>query len=243
MPPHDSPPGQMRKPRVATFADQIYGRILAQISAGLFPSGSKLPSETRMAADFGVSRPVVRDALARLQRDGLVESRRGSGSFVLSAPPADLSHVTDMNDVARFQRFQEFRLAIEGPAAGLAAARRGEDELRRIAEAHEHFLGEVQAGRFVWEADRALHLAIIEASGNEFFLQSIDGPDMALSDFMRVSLSLTSSRSERRGRLVAREHTNIVDAIRMGDSKAAQISMENHIIQARRRMLDGSLEP
>lgn len=229
--------------RPSTFADQVYGRILSDIAGGTFPTGAKLPSEKELGERFGVSRPVVRDALSRLQRDGLIESRKGSGSFVLASPPEDLSAAADMARIARYQRYQEFRLVVEGTAAGLAAERRSEAALARIVAAHEQFVSEIEHGDFRWQSDRAVHLAIAEASGNEFFAESLEGPEVKLSDFMTVSLKLTSSRSPQRGQLVAREHANIVDAIRVRDSVAARVAMEYHIVQARRRMLDRTLAP
>lgn len=229
--------------RPSTFADQVYGRILSSIASGAFPTGSKLPSEKLLGERYGVSRPVVRDALSRLQRDGLIESRKGSGSYVLSSPPEDLSAAADMAQIARYQRYQEFRLVVEGAAAALAAERRSAAQLSRIMEAHNKFLAEIEKGEFLWQSDREVHIAIAEAAGNEFFVESLEGPEVRLSDFMTVSLKLTSSRSPRRGMLVAQEHSNIVDAIRGRDAVAARIAMEYHIVQARRRMLDKTIAP
>lgn len=183
----------------------------------------------------------MRDALSRLQRDGLVEARKGIGSFVLAIPPEDLASHADLGEVARYQRYQEFRVVVEGAAAALAAERRSKAQLDRIMEAHEQFLAEIERGVFLWQSDRALHLAIAEAAGNEFFAESLENSEVRLSDFMTVSLKLTSSRSPQRGQLVAREHANIVDAIRIRDAQGARVAMEHHIIQARRRMLDRSL--
>ena len=229
--------------RPSTFADQIYGHILHDIAMGAFPVASRLPTEKQLSERFAVSRPVVREALARLQRDGLVESRRGSGSYVRASPPEDLSLAADMERIARYQRFQDFRLVVEGAAAALAAENRSEKELSRIIDAHRQFMAEIADGLFLWQSDRALHLAIAAATGNEFFATSLDASDVGLSDFMNVSLKLTSSRSPQRGQVVSREHGDIVDAIAAKDRKAAQVAMEHHIIQARRRMMDRTVSP
>ena len=68
--------------RQSKLADQLYEQILAKIVSGALPEGGKLPSEGQLCELFGVSRPVVREALSRLQADGVVISRHGSGSFV-----------------------------------------------------------------------------------------------------------------------------------------------------------------
>jgi DNA-binding FadR family transcriptional regulator len=229
--------------RPASFADQVYGQILDGILAGTYPTGARLPSETRLGEMFGVSRPVVREALARLRRDGLIDIRKGSGSHVRASPPSDLSSLADLNQVARYQRFQEFRVVLEGAGAALAAERRDTAAMARIEEAHAAFVAEIRAGRFLWRSDKALHLAVAEAAGNEFFARGLEGPELELGDFMNVSLSLTSSRSPERGEIVIREHASIVDAIRSGDPMAAKVSMEYHLLQSRKRMLDGTLSP
>lgn len=229
--------------RPSSFVDQVYGQIFGRIMTGHFPVGARLPSEAALSTTFKVSRPVVRDALMRLQRDGLVESRKGSGSYVLRTPPPDIGTITDLDRIARFQRYQEFRIAMEGASARLAAERRTESAIAQIETAHERFCAEIRRGEFRWESDRAFHLAIADASGNEFFGRSLEGPEMSLSDFMSVSLTLTSARSAERGERVITEHGAIVAAIRDRDPMAARIGMEHHLLQSRKRMMDASLAP
>lgn len=239
MPPADAIPEM----RPASYADQIYGRVLTMISAGEFPTGHRLPSEAKLCDMFGVSRPVVREALARLRQDGLVEARRGSGSYVRAQPPEDLAQLTGMSAIARYQRFQEFRVAVEGAAAALAAQRRSDADMARIQSAHDGFAAEIGSGRFDWHSDRAFHMAVATASGNEFFAHGLDSLDMKLGDFMNLSLSLTSLRSPQRGQLVVQEHAQIVDAIRAQEVYGARIAMEHHLIQSRKRMMDRTLAP
>ena len=239
----------MRQPEItpdlrpASYVDQVYGRVLTMISVGEFSTGDRLPSEARLGDLFGVSRPVIRDALARLRQDGLIEARKGSGTYVRAQPPEDLATLTQMEAISRYQRFQEFRLSVEGAAAAYAAQRRSDADMAKIQAAHDHFAAEIANGRFNWESDRALHIAISEASGNEFFAHSLERLDTKLGDFMNLSLSLTSQRSPQRGQLVIREHVQIVDAIRSGEINGARIAMEHHLIQSRRRMMDRSLSP
>lgn len=229
--------------RPATYADQVYGKVLTMISVGEFATGDRLPSEAQLGTLFGVSRPVIRDALARLRQDGLIEARKGSGSYVRAQPPEDLAALTQFEAISRYQRFQEFRLSVEGAAAAFAAQRRSDAEMGRIQAAHDRFAHEVAEGRFLWESDRALHMAIADASGNEFFAHSLESLDMKLGDFMNLSLSLTSMRSPQRGQLVVQEHAQIVDAIRAQEINSARIAMEHHLIQSRRRMLDRTVSP
>jgi DNA-binding FadR family transcriptional regulator len=229
--------------RPSSYPDQIYGHILNGIVDGSFSRGSRLPSESDLARKFGVSRPVVREALARLRLDGLIEARRGSGTYVLSTPSQNLPAIADLTDVSRFLRYQELRLCLEGQAAALAAERRTESALNEIAEAHDRFCRQVERGEFHPEGDRRFHLSIAEATGNEFFSTALEGPQISLNSFMNVSLSLTRSGSPERAQKVIQEHADILEAIRIKDSVWARVAMETHILQARRRMTDSRLDP
>ena len=67
----------------ATLTEQVYDGILGLVIDGSFPIGTRLPPEVELCRNYGASRPVVREVLARLRAEGLIESRRGSGSYVL----------------------------------------------------------------------------------------------------------------------------------------------------------------
>jgi DNA-binding FadR family transcriptional regulator len=234
-------PANLNRP--STFADQVYGQILKDILEGIFNPGSKLPAESDLADRFGVSRPVVRDALARLRADGLIEARRGSGTYVLSRPSEALPGVTNLKDVSRFLRYQELRLCVEGTAAAYAADRRSDKALSEIERAHENFANALLRGSFDAEGDRLFHLSIADACGNEFFHLALEGPTVSLTDFMGVSLSITRTGSLQRAHKIIREPADIVEAIRKKDPVWARVAMETHILQARRRMTDRNLDP
>ena len=72
--------------RQTPLVHRVYQRLLAQISGGEYQIDQRLPGEHELAAQFLVSRPVVREALSRLREEGLIYSRRGAGSFVRMAP-------------------------------------------------------------------------------------------------------------------------------------------------------------
>lgn len=114
------------------LADVLYGQLLEQMALGSFKEGDRLPSESRICEAYGVSRPPVREALGRLQADGLVVSRQGAGTFVRRCPPQDLFRVAQPSDISEYLRGMEARLAIETDAARLAAQRRSHVELQRI---------------------------------------------------------------------------------------------------------------
>ena len=115
--------------RRPSLADQVYDQLLATILEEKYPVQSRLPAEDVLAQNFGVSRPIVRAALSRLRDDGIVQSRRGSGSYVLRRPDRQLISFIPLESVSGVQRCYEFRIDVEGAAAAWAARRRDEDDL------------------------------------------------------------------------------------------------------------------
>lgn len=220
------------------LGDQLYGQMLEQIVSGRLPEGTRLPSEKEICRMFGVSRPVVRQALLRLGADGLVQARQGAGTFVMARPADRLSHFTNPEHVAEFLRAHEIRLVLEGSAARLAAERRTETELARIVAAQETCTREAQEGSLSPEADLAFHASIAEATGNAYFSLLFAQLQEAISGFMSLSLQLTHTSTSKRITQVLHEHALILEAVQMREPEAAQISMRFHINQARRRMID-----
>ena len=130
------------------LSDHAYVSIVDIITTQDMEVGARLPSESRLAEMFGISRAVVREALMRLASDGITEARRGSGSFVKSRPSNRLSLFVPTPELPTTLGSYEVRFVLEAEAARLAATRRtaqemadiddGMDRLRE-ALAHEPF--------------------------------------------------------------------------------------------------------
>ena len=106
------------------LSDYIYESILEKLISGELEEGVKLPTENELARLFRVSRPTVRQALSRLQADGLVVSRKGSGNYVSRRPPTSLLNLNPGEGaISGMLKSHELRIALEGDAAALAAAR------------------------------------------------------------------------------------------------------------------------
>lgn len=220
------------------LADQLYGQIFESIASGRLNVGDKLPSEHEICDKFGVSRPVVREALLRLRADGLVTAHQGLGTFVSHQPAPRLKTFPDVQNVGAYLRAQEVRVALEGDAARLAALRRTDEQLERIAAAHRAFVEALEQGRVSPEADLAFHASIADASGNDFYWGVLENIHEAISGFMRLSLSLTRTGSRARAQRVADEHAAILSAIREQDGERARVAMQFHLGQARHRLVD-----
>lgn len=221
-----------------TLADQLYGQILEQIVSNVLKQGERLPSENRVATAFGVSRPVVREALRKLQEDGLVEARRGVGTFVRRRPPEKLIEYTTAGSVAGLMRAMEARITVEHATARMAALRASQKDLTRIEAALQKLETSMKARTPSVAADYEFHIAIAAASGNEVFIQMLECTRESIEQGIDVAQKLTREGSQARVDTVMREHRQILEAIRAGDSEAAGVYMSYHLLQARTRITD-----
>lgn len=230
--------GSGRPYRAPRLGDQVYGLILQEIVAGHFSPDERLPSENQLCELYGVSRPIVREAISRLQADGLVVSRQGSGTFVNRRPSPDILRFASMGDVADLLRCFELRIGLEGEAAFLAAQRRRPPDMSRIKKALDALDDAIQTGAVGSDVDLAFHKAVAAASGNDLFVQILQGLDHTITAGMTLARNLSLQRSVERLRLVQQEHVEIFEAINEADAEAARATMRCHIGNARRRVLD-----
>ena len=120
-----------------SLPDRIYARVVEAILRGDFAPHNKLPTEEALSAQFGVSRPTVREALARLRSDGIIDSRRGAGSTVIRAPGTPVVVATPVKSLADIERYYAFRSCVEMGAAAGAAEFRDADDLEALQLAFE----------------------------------------------------------------------------------------------------------
>ncbi len=221
------------------LSDQLYGQVFEQITSGRLKVGEQLPPEMEISERFGVSRPVVREALQQLRADGLITSHQGLGTFVSHQPAPRIRKLAKAQDIAAYLRCQEVRITLEGDAARLAADRHTDEQLAAVLAAHQAFADGVRSGSLQPETDLAFHASIARASGNDFYVSLLESIHEAMTGLMRLTLGLTRTASKRRALTVLDEHTTIVEAIRARDGEQARAAMQCHLGQARRRLVDG----
>ena len=237
--PADLNTAPIERPRLS---DGVYGQLLQDIMAGGLSAGDRLPTEVQLAQRFSVSRPVVREALQRLQSDGVVISRQGSGTYVQRSPSHRVAELTRDYSLHEVLQSLELRLALEELSSRLAARNRTEDQMRAIEQTATALGNVFGQGHAAKEADYAFHRAIAAASGNAMLLEALDQLSDRVKGGMNVTLSLTREASDQRRTRVLDEHDRIVHAIRVGDADSAGIAMRYHIDQARNRLLDRQLD-
>lgn len=217
---------------------EVVERLAAEIASGRIPRGGQLPTEQELTAAFGVSRTVVREAVAVLRAEGLVEARQGSGVFVTTdvqrrpfrIDPEELGSLDAVLDV------MELRTGIEIEAAGIAADRIDAAGRSRIARALAAIDGALAKGEPAIDEDFAFHQAIAEATGNPHFKRFLE----FLGRFLipRQSIRVDLKRGEDLRTYLERiqgEHRQIAAAVNQGNVAGARRAMRRHMMNSRRR--------
>ncbi|MEO9864699.1 MAG: FadR/GntR family transcriptional regulator [Yoonia sp.] len=223
-----------------SLSDQAYESVLAMIVAGDFPAGQKLPTEHALSDQLKVSRPILRRALKQLREDGVIVSRQGSGSFVQRRPEGVMLDFAPVGSIADIQRTFEFRAAIEGEAAYIAAQRRTEDDLVRLKQALDQLDRCVVSGKLGVDDDERFHVAVCAASDNKYFLAARSSMQSNILTGMNLTRSLSLTKTQARLELVQAEHHAIYDALVASDADAARDAMRDHVNNARQRVFEGT---
>ena len=224
-----------RRPKLA---DLVIGTLRRRIAAGEYDAAGKLPTEAQLTTIFGVSRTVIREAIAALAADGLVQSRQGAGVFVVANAASTFNAIgaENSNKISVAINVLEVRMGIEIEAAGLAAVRRSASQEAAIQEAWNEFGRLLKLGIPTGKTDFAFHRAIAAATNNPFYVEVLEalggrtipcdvaspwGTETALSHDYQVGLQ--------------REHRDILNAISAQDAAAAREAMRQHLSRSQDR--------
>lgn len=218
--------------------DEIAADLEEQIREGRIDAGARLPTEQSLAATYGVSRAVVREAIAKLKHDGWVTSRQGSGLFVCSLPGTAVFRIDPgkLDSTEEMAQVFELRAELEAGVAGMAARRRTAAQLQAIEASLQTFEQALRSGREVVELDIAFHRAIAAASGNLHMRRLMDLISPLVVQAIERAYGIYGGTAEALDEVLL-EHRAVVAAIRQGDEAAARQAMRHHIDEAQSRLL------
>ncbi len=219
--------------------EEVYERIRGRILDSTYAQNSRLPSEPRLCEEFGVSRPVIREALARLRVEGLILSRQGAGTFVRAASMSGEDRLAPVRNLSDIRQCFDFRVALEGEAAFHAAQNRDDSDLAAIREAFDAFANARGRGEPSDDLDFAFHVAIAEATHIYFFASVIASMRPHIMVGMELAEELSGIGSTERMRHVLAEHEEIFEAIREMRANDARLAMRCHIDASRHRLFEG----
>jgi DNA-binding FadR family transcriptional regulator len=212
-------------------ARQVRDQLVSAIERGVYPPGSFLPSERVLCETLGVSRVSVREAIAGLDAMNLITVQHGKGALVREDAGTALAgsfgrylgeHCTEVLELLRV------RQALDGLAAEDAARVASVESVAGLQRLNDAFVKASQGPdpdlAEVARCDVAFHLAVASASGGTLLPRMLGELNEVLSASRRATLS-------RRGQLVAsaKQHQALVDAIALGDDRAAQQAARRHI--------------
>ena len=222
-----------RGPHLSTLVASSISREIAQ---GRLRPGDQLPTEQQLAQTFGVSRNVVREAIARLRSEGRIWSQQGRGAFVADQPNATVLTIDfeALQQANAFRSLFELRGILEVEAAALAASRRTAEDLSAMTEALAT-MRNAPYGSVMWlRTDLEFHKTVAAATGNAYMVQFL----MFVSEKVRESILASGNRqgSEDLAAVTLGEHQRILDAIAAGDAPEAQVAMRDHLHGAASRV-------
>ncbi len=204
-------------------AQRLYNQIV--VEKRLSP-GEKLPNELELSRELGVSRTTLREAIRALTTQGVLEVRRGRGTFVSQ-------RVAEINDYGfsgldrvrgELRDLFELRSIFEPKAAALACRRATQEELAEILELGEAVDACIRQGRDRTAADREFHAAIVRATHNAFMMRLLPMINQAVA---------TAVESGEHGRQLAedtrRDHALLMEFLRKRNASGAEHAMAIHM--------------
>jgi GntR family transcriptional regulator, transcriptional repressor for pyruvate dehydrogenase complex len=215
---------------------ELIARLTADIVDGKFPPGSQLPTEQEMIAATGVSRTVVREAVAALKADRLVVTRQGAGAFVVDHVRrpyrVDFDEHSPLRDVLNVM---ELRTGVEVEAAGLAAKRASPAQLKKITHRLEAINSALEKGGNAVDQDLAFHCEIADATGNPQFRRFLEYLGRFIIPRRTVSGRSQPPTNRHQLDLFQQEHEQIFNAIRARAVTQARYAMQRHLNNSRSR--------
>lgn len=204
-------------------AERLYNMVAVEKK---IKPGEKLPNELELAADMGVSRTTLRDAIRTLTAQGMLEVRRGLGTFVREKAGEVEDYGFSALDRMHGQLSDlfELRSIVEPAAARLACMRATGGELAEILKCGKAVEKQIRAGKDRTEADREFHTAIVRAAHNEFMLRLLPMISRA------VGGAIASGENEKRlAEDTLRDHAMLMDFFGKRDAAGAEHAMAIHM--------------
>lgn len=230
----------IRSPAIArprNLAQHLVDQLGQRIRDGAWAVGDRLPTESALVAEFGVSRTVVREAISKLQAAGRVVTRHGVGTFVAEAAegwdfrvqPHERGTLQDVIAVL------ELRIGVESEAAALAAMRRTPEQLAAMRAALDAFGQAVEQGRDAVASDFQFHRELARAAHNPHFEALMDSFGTQVIPRARLTPHLSDAAHQAYLRRVNTEHESILDAVAAQDPDSARAAMRTHLVNSRER--------
>jgi GntR family transcriptional regulator, transcriptional repressor for pyruvate dehydrogenase complex len=212
--------------------EEVAETIFDMIKNGVLKPGDKLDSVQQLAENFQVGRAAIREALTALKAMGLIELKQGEGTYIREFDPTMLSFPISIAALMKKEdiaHLLEVRKLLEVGAAGVAARKRTERDLKAMEEALEQMrqgIGNEEIGE---KADFLFHIAIAAASQNPILVSLMNNISEMMIETMRETRRIWLFSKQATSEQLLEEHMNIFEAIQRQDVNAAQARMLEHL--------------
>jgi GntR family transcriptional repressor for pyruvate dehydrogenase complex len=224
--------------RARNLSQEVVDEIGQRVKNGVLQQGDKLPTESELMQQLGVSRTVIREAMSRLQAAGMIETRHGIGSFIRNPSkngfridPSELVTIQDVLNVL------QLRQSLESTAAGIAALQRSDEDLAVMAAILKEFELALVNGTETVDTDFRFHLSIAKATGNRYFVEFMSYLGQTVIPRTRINTaSLGEETQQRYLQRVHYEHEEIFKAIESRNPLVATSAMQMHLNNSAERL-------
>ena len=215
------------EPISGKLSEIAYAKIVDLIASGAYGVNARLPTESTLSERLAVSRPIVREALARLREDGVIISRRGSGTYIRSMQGVRSTQLGPVSSIGDMRHCLVFRRGLESDSAYHAALSGVDDD--RLDVAYARLEASIDGGTIPSDEDFGFHLAIAQRTGNRYYESTMVALKESIATSMGITRSFLVPRGAVRMRGVHDEHSAIYRAIKDGDAPGARRAMQRHI--------------
>ena len=218
--------------RSGQSTEQVVARVYELIKQTGLIAGERLPPERELSKQLGISRPSLRAGLGSLISMGVLQSRQGSGTFLVDGPPAldsePLRLLAQLHGFS-FDHMFETRSVLEVGAAGLAAERATGEQLASMSEEIADMFASLSDPQQFLLHDLAFHRAVASASGNPTLATLVEMVSTVLYERRRETIARAHDFNE-----AVDWHRRIYRAIRSHKPEEAREAMREHIMRAQR---------
>lgn len=220
---------KLARVKTESLRNQVYAQLKARLLEGAWKPGEKIPSESQLCDQFGVSRVTVRAAIQQLEILGLLETRHGGGSYVRT--PSSISALDNLHPSMTIGKgkdlimVQEYRQIIEKGAIGIAAGRRTQADLEYLEGTYARMVEAYDArDRIAFsQADHDFHHRLALITRNPIVIKVYALLDDILSETTTDIVAMIGYE------IGLRYHRKIIDALRTGDPQECESAMSAHI--------------
>jgi GntR family transcriptional repressor for pyruvate dehydrogenase complex len=230
--------GQLQSSRSLTT--DLVESLRSKILGGNMAPGTKLPAAKDIEEQAGVSRSVVREAVAALKAEGLIISRQGVGMFVANKSQIQRFEIdtAEFGSIEDAVQILELRMAVELEMTSMAAKNRTRKQMSHIWDCIAKFDHQLAAGNDSVKEDLAIHLAIADASGNPYFARFIKFIGEGVIPAREIITDNESTvDSDEYLKIIQTEHKKIAEAIEAKEPEVARYATLEHLGNSRKRHL------